>query len=296
MPIQPENKIFPHVIPAAPESEEFHPDTLKDLVRWAKETTLALNDLNRQIVDKYNGHISGTHNHPGSWSALRVPRPRYYNHTDASTSLKIPASSSQPARFVIDGELYEVTSELTVSELDTGSLAAGTIYYIYGVRTGSTVKGILSTSDPSTGPSGYSVSTYLGACATKTSEATFPGFGASGGHYMSAQAIGTEQSLTTTTGAYVEKTVLLPTTARFGFFRIYINGTTASAYGAISANPTSGSSLYQELQVSGVIVYAYGWVPINVPQTIWLYLQSGGGANTVYASPRGWREDPTEWP
>lgn len=106
MAIQPENKIFPHVVPQSPDSED-------ELLDWAKSESSSLEELTRQVVDKFNSHIDQTHAHPKSWEVLKIPRPSFKSKASDTSQLIVPASVAIPARFFIGDKLYEIYSDLT---------------------------------------------------------------------------------------------------------------------------------------------------------------------------------------
>lgn len=292
MPIQVDNKVFPHLTPPPPDNED-------QILEWSQNISRALDELNRQIVDKYNLHISGTHSHPSAWSNLRVKRPRYYVATSGGATVTVPASSSIPVLFSVNDELLEATSNLTcdlstsgVGGLDTGSVAANTCYYLYGVSNAGSAALIASASDPDTGPSGYTAWTYLGAMPTEEGAATFKNFNACNGTYIADREY---ESHSTSTGSAASQVFSgLPSTARFAYFQVTYSGTSVGTAGIISgSNSGSPDPLAQYLQVSGTSIHTHGWVPIWTSQTV--YLDSGSASNTLDAELVGFMEDPTEY-
>lgn len=314
MPIQPESKIYPHVIPEAPErTGDFNTD-MDAVFRWVQDTNNSLTDLNRQIVDKYNLHISGTHAHPKAWEKMRVRRPSYYNTATSSTTVTVPASTGVPIYFVINGELLEVTSDLTCDLSGGGSggldthpgtaIAANTPYYLYGVKTSSVVALIASANDPETasadstgnGPEGYTEWTYIGSMATGTGGATFRQFKASNGFILFDGDVETE-TLSSPEDSYVSRTWLgMPTTVKKAWVRLGCfpdsGGVGAGQIAYISGHGNT-SQLLARCQVNGQVLYVFGWVSIPVAQTAHLYIDDLSISSHV--SLRGWQEDPTEY-
>lgn len=292
MAIQPENKIFPHVVPQAPDSED-------ELLDWAKSESSSMEELTRQVVDKYNSHIDQTHAHPKSWPVLRIPRPSFKSKVSDTSQLIVPASTAIPARFVIGEKLYEIYSDLTL-DLDTSgvgglrtglSKAANTIYYLYTVVSGSSVGLIADTNAPSTGVSGYTVSTYLGAFAT-IAGAAIAQFVSHRGKFISPATI-QEQSHTGDT-ALTALTVRHPVTAKFGIGTAKITGTVAGGTNFVTGfNDSTNATHSVVLQVNGIENHNTFEVELDSPTTV--YVRTGNAANTAYWRVLGWIEDPTEW-
>lgn len=294
MPIQIDQRIFPHITPPPPDREE-------DLFDWARDISAALDELNRQVVDKYNLHIRNTHAHPEAWKFMRVKRPAYYNATDGGTTVTIDANVTHPKYFFINGQLYEATSSLTcdlsasgVGGLDTGSVAANTPYYLYGVNNAGAIGLIASASDPNTGPTGYTYWTYIGALATKSGSAVLSNFKASNGYLHSDEPIDTANHTGDTTST--AKTLSsMPVTVDKVYIEIYSSG--AEVVGTIitaSGQSTNFGPIVARCLVAGSTVSNFGFVPIFTDQTV--YLRVSDATFTVNCELYGWIEDPTEWP
>ena len=292
MSIQDERVIFPHVVPPAPETED-------QILEWARAICFSLTELNRQVVDKYNNHIKGTHSHPAAWPKMKIRRPRFYAAASGGTTITVPGSASLPSWFVIDGEPFEIYTNLTcdlsgsgAGGLDTGAIAANTPYYLYGVRNSGSVSIIASASDPGTGPTGYTVWTYLGAVATDSGGATFNSFNSVGGVCIFDKKIeGYSHTGDTTSTPQVYSG--MPVTSRIVYGTAEIDGPTAGGFGKASG-VLNGDGVYQQLGTANADIWNSGWLPIFTSQTI--YLQTNVAANTVAFNMSGWQEDPTEYP
>lgn len=164
MPIQPENKIFPVIVPPSP-------GDLDSLVRWASDLTKAFNDLSSQMIQKFNLHLDQTNAHPKSWAVWRLTRPEFaYSATD---KIVVSASPTQLRYFSIAGTLLEISSDIFCDidgtgpgGLDEGTKQPTTTYYVYGINNGGVAAIISSDNAPSTGPVGYEEWTYLGSFTT----------------------------------------------------------------------------------------------------------------------------------
>jgi hypothetical protein len=78
----------------------------------------------------------------------------------------------------VGGQQYRVNSTITLNTantglngLDTGSLAADTLYYVYAVVSGTTLGLTASTAVPTTGPTGFSAWSEIGRFRTKAGAA-----------------------------------------------------------------------------------------------------------------------------
>jgi len=305
LPIQPENKIFPHIVPPLPERTKNLAEDLDNLYAWIADQQKSLDELNRQVVDKYNAHIDGTHAHPKAWAKWRLKRPGYYNDTAGGTTVTVSGSVGVPAMFVINGELFEITSDLTcdlsgaagAGSIDTGAIAANTPYYLYGIKNSSTVALIASVTTPVTGPTGYTGAwTYLGACATTSSSATFRAFTSVDGFSLYDGNIETE-TISTPEDSYVSKAFAsCPITAKKGWFRIHCDPDSAgvgAGFIAYISGDGNVSSVLSVCPVNGQNAYNYGWVNFHTAKTVHLYISDLSISAT--AGLKGWQEDPMEY-
>jgi hypothetical protein len=312
--IQPENKIFPHIQPPLPRETGNIRDDVKELFRWIGDQQKGFEDLIRQIVDKYNLHVDGTHAHPKAWQKWKVPRQKYYVRSAPGTVITVPASTTVPALFVVDGELFEIYSDLTC-DLATGgaggldthpgtAIAINTPYYLYGIRNSDTVALIASANSPTTasadgtgnGPEGYEKWTYVGSAATRTAAANFREFEANNGFVMHGADI-ERQSENTTAGAYVAKVFpSIPLTANKVYMGLWAAPTAGVGAGDTTYIGGNGSNytFLTRVQVNGTTMFDYGWVEIETAQTVYVYTTNT--RTTAWLLLVGWMEDPTEYP
>lgn len=303
MAVQPENKIFPHVVPPLPERSGNLKEDFDSLYRWIFDQQKSLDELNRQVVDKYNLHISGTHAHPSAWTKWRLRRPRYYAASSGGTTITVPASTDIPSLFVINGELFEIYENLTcdlsgsgVGGLDTGSIAANTPYYLYGVKSSDTVAIIASATDPgSGGPTGYdSAWTYIGACATDRFAANFTAFDAIDGFYLCDDEI--EIRSVSAGGSRTATTFnTMPVTVRKAYCQLQADaGAGASIGDTVSACGTDAThdALSARVLGAGIDGYVHGFIPVLTEQTLYLTPHANVDCSCQFT---GWQEDPTEY-
>jgi hypothetical protein len=235
----------------------------------------------------------------------KLPRPAYYCDS-AGTVVKVDASEDKPIVVNMGGQLSILDRDLECDlstngygSLDTGSIAANTPYYLYLVpHPVRVVEIVASASDPSTGLDGedYPRWTYIGACATSSSGASFQEFQATGGKYLCVNEIERE-TLTGTTTMTQKQFDCLPLTARIGIFQVFLSpnvGDGAGDYVQIGGvNGADTSFIYG--QVASISISDGGIeTPIITPQNIWL--RTSDADNTCQVDLNGWQEDPTEWP
>lgn len=87
----------------------------------------------------------------------------------SGTSLTLATTNNgQPTRITIAGQQYKLSTALSLSSatsgiggIDTGSIAANTLYYVYAVVSSGTVGMIISTTGPTTGPTGFTTRNKL---------------------------------------------------------------------------------------------------------------------------------------
>ncbi len=301
-----EKRIIPHLVDKTPTNKD-------ELLDWAKDVSTSLNTLNRLIVDQFNGHIVNPYAHSSSWKASRTNRNYFYNATNASTSIIFPATTKNPL-ILTTGETrqvtqpngykaYSTTSNVTcnlantgINGIDTGAIAANKVYYFYAVVNGEEVGIIASLNDPLTGPTGYNYGEWLyqGAASTNSGAAKFPMVMSSRGRLIYGNDISniSHTGTTTHTGfTFVD----LPTTAKFGFFRLNITGTVAGTTAAVTGSSNSGdTTAVQTLQVSGIANRLGPFlIPLIEPQKI--YVKNSATTVTAAVFLQGWLEDPTEF-
>lgn len=294
MPIQIDEKVFPHLTPPSPVREE-------ELLPWAKEISRALDELNRQVVDKYNLHTINPEAHPKAWKSLKVDRPALISVSGDTSLLRCQASVTEMPRFIIDGQIYETSVSLDM-DLDVagpGGLrigltkAAATIYYIYAVLNNGALALLGDTVAPTTGPTGYSVWSYLGSVSTLAGSAAFPAFNISNGFTQHSAPISSDQ--TETSATYQSKTIAIPAHATHVYGMLFISAVTAgTVLGNVSASNSGGSFLHSETNALATTrSFVTGFVPIETAQRIYMKVEAGTG--TVSFRVIGWLEDPSRF-
>lgn len=227
-------------------------------------------------------------------------KPNYDNDGVDSSTFRIPASATSPACVIIDGTLYVNTSSVTVdldtsgrNGLDTGAKAANTPYYVYAVPAlnGENFDAVISVTAPSTGPTGWTSWSYIGAICTKSTAASLQPFTASNGfllHYVEVETE-THNSATRTVKTFAS----MPTTVKKAYFQMPVTGTDLTSAMSVSPNDAGNDNLSQVCQVSNKYIFSWGWVNIFTAQTVYLTAAAG---NTLELELYGWQEDPLEWP
>lgn len=291
MPIQPENTVTPFLIPPTPQKKE-------ELLKWAQDVNLILNAVNRQLVNTFNLHINQTYGHPKSWATWKTPRPSFV--WVSSTSIKVPASASKPINLLIGGKLLQATSDLTLSingtgpgGLDTGTKAANTDYYLYGINNAGSPGLLASVTDPNTGPTGYTDWTYLGAFATDSGAATITPFISNNGFYY-ADASLDSKNITGTTTQTARTFSSLPVTAKQAYGIVSSSGANVNVSStAFGTNNSGYDGIIVQSQVANVLNYSQGFVSIFTAQTIYLQVSNVGNTTTFFLL--GWVENPAEF-
>lgn len=293
MPIQIDEKVFPHLTPPPPIAES-------QLLSWAQEISRALDELNRQVVDKYNLHTVNPDAHPKAWKSFKVKRPALVSVSGDTSLLRCYASSTEIVRFIIDGQIHETSSSLNM-DLDVagpGGLrigltkASATIYYIYAVLDNGSLALIGDTNTPVVGPAGYSVWSYLGSVSTIASSAAFPSFSISNGFTQFSDSVSSDY--TETNATYQPKTLAIPAHASHVYGMFFVSAVGAgTVLGNISSSSTGGNFLHCETSATTNRGFNTGFIPIETSQTLYMKVQSGTG--TVSFRINGWLEDPTRF-
>jgi hypothetical protein len=102
-----------------------------------------------------------------------------YLNLDSTTQVSLPATYlGQPTRLQVMGQGYKLNSALILSTastglggLDTGSLAANTLYYVYAAVSANVVGLVASVNAPSTGPTGFTQWRQIGSFRTQSGSA-----------------------------------------------------------------------------------------------------------------------------
>lgn len=293
MPLQNDNKIYPHLTPFTPVSTD-------QLLTWAQDMTRQLDQLMKQVVDNYNLHVMNRDAHVSAWNSYRSKRPQLISKPSDTSQLNVLASDSYPVRFVINGVGYEVSSDLTL-DLDTagpGGLrsgltkAAATLYYIYAVLNSGVIALIGDTNAPTTGPTGYSAWTYLGCVSTLAGSSALAPFRSNGDLIMFSDAVSADH--TETSATYQAKTLAIPVNASHVFGMFFVSTVSAgSVLGNISSRNAGGSLFHCEASSTANRAFNSFCVPIETAQTIYMKVQAGTG--TVNFRVAGWIEDITRF-
>lgn len=208
--------------------------------------------------------------------------------TNNSTEITLVASTTSPQVFYVNGNSYSVTSNLTCNlansgagGLDTGTIAANTFYYLYGVES-SGLKLIASTADPVAGVGPASFTThwqYVGACFVGTGTVFAQSKWVNGCAKYNKQF---EEISHTGNDTLTEKAVKFPATAQMG------SGLFQSAvysYSAISGDNVGDVHFLAVAATGGV---GYPIIPLLAYNKVYI---KNGAANTVaYFNPDGWVE------
>lgn len=293
MPIQSDNRLFPNLIPGPPEDEA-------ELLEWARDTAGALQDLSRQLVDKFNLHTVQTHGHPESWKTWRLKRPSFRASLTDTSQLILEASSTYPKHFVIGGALFETTSNLTL-DLDTsgvGGLRTGltkansTVYYLYAVNNSGSVALIADTVAPSTGLTGYTNWTYLGSFVTTTAAAFFPFWYMDGVYHHGNGDSGLDVDSSDTSAT--AKTFIISAVAKRLMVRMSFAAINAAG-DVIGVGPTSSTITVLKTNTTTVAQSPTGFAIVPVLTALTMYVNVTNAADTARFRPLMWAEDPTEF-
>jgi hypothetical protein len=228
-------------------------------------------------------------------------KPGFRSNTADTSQTIVDASATAPACVWIDGKLYANTSPVTLdldtagrNGLDTGSKAANTPYYKYAIPavSGRTFDVVCSVTAPTTGPTGFTGWSYIGAFATPSASTALQNFRSVGGRFQANREIATASD-PGTTGATSWAITNCPVTAKYGLFQLTLTGTGAGETGSLSATNSTEDACAAVLQVNSVATYWWGWCPILTAQTVWLRVST----TTLTFTPEfyGWIEDPMEY-
>ena len=218
----------------------------------------------------------------------------------SAKSVVVPASSSAPAYYVIAGRPYTITKDLECNLTTNGAgglaasltIAASTIYYLYGVLSNGQVKLVADSEPPTSGPQDFTDWTYLGAFAT-TSSSVVSTFISLNGFYKSEDRIFLSSTISTT-GTTSSTVTPCPSTIKYHFGFVIVGGTNAGGNGdvtSINSNGTVGLEAIQ--QVSGISNEYSGIFAAHGGSTIYRYVSNVN--NTVKFASFGWIEDPSEY-
>ena len=231
-----------------------------------------------------------------------------YNCSSAGTEITVPGSSSSPAVVMIDGKIYENVADVTCDldttgaisagrgSIDTGSIAANIPYYLYGISgvSGLGFDVIASADPPTTGPTGFTSWTYIGACCTESHIARIASFMSSNGTYIATDELSSDDyaaGISTPAIAFIDN---CPSTARRGYFQLLtISGAGAAGdFVYITGVDATDDCLAVRVQSDTISSAMQGWCPIITPQTVWAIPSASAG---ITLQLQGWQEDPAEW-
>lgn len=246
---------------------------------------------NSSVTTTELGYLSGaTSNIQAQINGLGSGRDFSYYLTTVnnSTEITLVSGTVSPSTFVINGNTYSVTANLTCNlansgagGLDTGTIAANTFYYIYGIES-SGLKLIASLAVPSAGvgPANFTDHwQYVAACFVGT-----------GTVFAQSQWVDKyakynkqfEEISHTGDDTLTEKAVKFPATAKMG------TGLFQSAvysYSAISGDNV-GDVHFLTVAANGGVGYPI--IPLLAYNKVYI---KNGAANTVaYFNPDGWIE------
>lgn len=236
-------------------------------------------------------------------TSMRIPRPSFAWNSADTSQLIIGASVAKPAIIKIGSAFYTNTTDYTIDldtagagGLDTGSKAANTMYYVYGIlpASGSTFRACVSASDPNTGPTGFSTNwSYLGSFRTVASSAVSEFTYNNGINLFQIDPTG----VTYNTSGVTVKTVNISAVATSGYFRCI--WTAINAAGDVFSAGPSTTNRVQFMKASSTSVslqsIASVWIPITTARSL-------GGELTISTLDSvsvfvlGWAENPMDWP
>lgn len=221
-----------------------------------------------------------------------------YSIASTGTTVTVAAGSS----VIIDGKLYynSAAEDCNLSTagrggLDTGSSVANTPYYLYAIPavSGRGFDLVASATAPTTGPTGFSSWSYVGACLTASSSGAFDIFTAVGGFLTCT--VGLHSASHTGNTTRTDKQLICPTTAinRFVRMQLDVSATLSGTSNRFNAVDVAGSAVLLVAPRVSSTHFEWGWVPHLDPQVIWI--QCARSDYTVTARLYGWQEDPMEY-
>ena len=264
----------------------------KNLVFQDEEVRLLQVNLQQWVQQfaKYPTLAIGTEN-------FRIPRPAF--KSSSTIVITLPASEISPAFFFIGDTFYTATSNLTCSMtlngaggLDSGSVAANTVYYLYAVVVNGMPLLIASVNDPNgAGPLNFPVWTFLGAFIT-VSAGALAQFVSNNGRYISQEIL---DSVTITgTTALTSKTIKSPIGTKFSLGQLIVSGGGAAGQtGLINGFNNANSNQVVVMHVSGIENRDSCEVALDVYNTV--YIQTSSSTNTAHWRVHGWVQNLTEW-
>lgn len=233
---------------------------------------------------------------------LTSGKPMFYTLLADPSQVIVPGSAGSPSVVMIDGKMYANTANATCdldtagrNGLDTGAKAANTSYYLYAIppASGRTFDVVCSVTAPTTGPTGFSSWSYIGAFATDQGAATVTPFRSVNGTCIYTDTIETETHTGGTT-SNAETFSALPVTAKAAWMMISLTPSAANQSGRCTGiSSTTYDSISIVGQVAAQAIRGLGWIPIFTNNTI--YLRVSNAAASLDGNLQGWRENPMEY-
>ena len=254
----------------------------------------------------FRGASGGGAGTPTDIAAASVSfKPGFENNVLNSTTITCVASSAAPARVLINGAIYTNTSDAVVgltvagrSGLDTGSVAAATVYYVYAIpaASGATFNLVASITAPTgAGPTGFtSAWSYLGCVSTLAGSADLPEFTHYNGLFASGSTLESETS--TTSASDQTHTFVSPAKPIMKYWRVrcFFRGTVADQYGQVKTIAGGGDSIQVRASVTTVLnFFGPSLLPCNTSNTLYSFFNAGHSFQILLV---GWQENPMEYP
>ncbi len=223
----------------------------------------------------------------------------------STKSVVVPAGTHNPAYFVIGGVPFQSTTNLECNltingpgGLNTGSLAASTIYYLYAILANDGVSLLADLQDPSVGPSGYTLWTYLGAFGTKNLVAEVVQFRSNGGFCVFSDNIQTPPTGTSAV-TYFAMNLKVPLTTRFVYGQPAVTlgaSTDAASFQNSSSSTDEVAYVIGPVGVTSGIIYGSPcFIPTSYSDARVIYAKTSTVTATARWETQGWREFPEEW-
>jgi hypothetical protein len=219
----------------------------------------------------------------------------------SAKSVVVPAGANNPSYFVIGGVAWQYFTDIECNllkngpgGLNSGSLAASTVYYLYATTFQDNVVLIADLNDPSVGLNGYDLWTYIGAFPTNGS-ADVAAFCSQNGILFSELLL--TVSVTNAAPA-TSKTIQIPITAYQAYLRTNWTAINTANSDAIIGSTASAAFLRQNA-VAGAggqaaSALSFSWVPILIAQTVFADTTTAG-PDAYDLTPCGWIEDPSNY-
>jgi hypothetical protein len=233
-------------------------------------------------------------------SAVSLQRPGFQVLEEGGTVVTVPASESNPAKIEIDETVYTNTADtacdlrtLGRTGIDAGVIEQNEIYYLYGIpnEDGETFDLVASTAGPTSGPSGFTDWSYIGAFPSAEGGDNLDPFLSRDGRLQGDATLGTVTSTLGNTWEDLPLRAPITAFATVGAFQIGGGGNGKSAW--ISGFDT-GSDVYEVEVVSGATDTLF--LTLYQADRELVYMKNEDLNNSARWIPTGWVEDPVQWP